>query len=65
MKNLKVIVKKTKLPCYECSEIGGKPTKKNKCKCCNGTGKYIEKQYFHIYTQKDGTKMCIDGESLK
>jgi len=65
MKNPKVIVTKTKTPCYICSKIGGTPTKRSKCKCCNGTGTFIEKHYFHIYTQKDGTKMCIDGESLK
>jgi len=65
MNKLKVITKKDVFKCYECSKIGGKPTKRSKCKCCNGTGKYIEKTYYHIYVQADGTKICIDGDSLK
>jgi len=60
MKKLKVIVKKVKTPCYECSEIGGIPTKKNKCRCCKGTGKYTEKTYYHIYKGQ-----CFDGDTLK
>lgn len=64
-KNLEVLREVTETPCYCCSNIGGKPVKRAKCKICNGTGKYKESQYYHIYTQKDGTKMCIDGELLK
>ena len=64
-KLLEVLREITETPCYCCSNIGGKPIKRAKCKICGGTGKYKESHYFHIYTQKNGTKICIDGESLK
>lgn len=42
------IKKIIKTPCYCCSPIGGKPTKKSKCKVCGGTGKYTDHHYIII-----------------
>jgi hypothetical protein len=57
---LKVIKKIVKTPCYCCSSVGGKPTSRNKCKVCNGTGKYKESHYYHIFGNQ-----CIDGDTVK
>jgi hypothetical protein len=48
MKNVKVITKNVKTPCYCCDNIGGTPCKRSKCKICKGTGKYTEKHYIMI-----------------
>ena len=63
MKNFEVIVKKVKTPCYCCDSIDTK--NKSTCKICKGKGQYIETQYYHIYTTKDGKRYCFDGETLK
>ena len=60
MKNkLKVIKKIHSSPCYVCSEIGGKPDKKSKCRCCKGTGIYKESSYLFIHNG-----YAIDGDNL-
>ena len=41
-KNLEILREITETPCYCCSNIGGKPIKRAKCKICKGTGKYKE-----------------------
>ena len=63
-RKLEVVKKVVKTPCYVCSEIGGKPTKRSKCKICKGTGKYKEYIYYHIYTAKNGQKYCIDKDTI-
>jgi len=60
-KKLKVIKSIVKTPCYECSEIGGIPTKRSKCKVCRGTGFYKEYHYIHILNNK----YAYDGDTLK
>lgn len=66
MKNLEVIKKIVKTPCYLCCEgLYGKTVERSKCPACNGTGKYSESHYYHIYTDKNGQKTCFDGESVK
>lgn len=63
---IKFKVKKviTKVPCYVCSEVGGIPTPRSKCKACKGTGWYKESHYYIYYTGKDGIKYCIDADGI-
>ena len=63
-KKLEVIKKLITNPCYCCSPIGGKPTPRKECKVCNGTGKYVENFYYHIYTDKKGQKICISKDTV-
>jgi len=53
-------------PCYECNQsIRGKSTERNKCKACNGIGKYKEEHYHHIVKAKNGQQYCFDGDTIK
>lgn len=60
MQKFKVIVKKIESPCYNCSSTRRIFRKKNKCKVCKGTGKYINKYYYHIIGN-----VCYGGDTLK
>ena len=62
---MKIIKKTVKTPCYCCSRIGGKPTPRNRCKVCKGTGKYNETTYYHIITTKSGKQICFSADTLK
>jgi len=57
MKNFKVIKKVLKQRCWSCNGKG--------CKVCNFTGQYKENYYYHIYKDKVGGLIAIDGDSLK
>lgn len=59
-RKLEVVKKVVKTPCYVCSEIGGKPTERNKCKVCKGSGFYKEYHYILII---DG-KYAYDKDTL-
>jgi len=66
MKNLEIIKKELKYPCYCCRQsIRGKTVPRIQCKACNGTGFFKDEVYFHIVTDKKGNKYCLDGDSLK
>ena len=72
MKKLKVIKKIVKTPCWVCEGKGEIMVSASKtgatyepCKICQGTGKWLDETYYHIYTGKEGKKYCIDGDSLK
>ena len=60
-RKLEVIKKVVKTPCYVCSEIGGIPTKRSKCKVCKGTGFYKEYHYTYIVNGK----YAYEGDTLK
>lgn len=63
---MKIIRKVVKTSCYTCNKsINGKTVQRNTCQFCNGTGKYSETHYYHIYKEKDGKQYCIDGDTVK
>jgi len=57
MRKLEVIKKIIKQICWVCDGI--------KCEVCNNTGYWQMYIYHHIYTDNDGKKYCISGDSLK
>ena len=66
MKNLKVIKKIVKTPCYCCNEgLYGKARPRKSCPSCKGTGKYPESIYYHNYKDKTGQLICFCGDTLK
>ena len=54
---LKIIKKTMKDTCWVC--------KGKKCPACHNTGKWEESIYYHIVTDKNGNKYCLDGDSIK
>ena len=52
------IKKKTiKTTCWVCKGRG--------CKTCHYSGKWNETIYLHTITDKQGNKICIDGDTVK
>ena len=66
MKNLKVIKKTLKYPCYCCRQsIRGETIPRKDCKVCDGTGKFKDEIYYHIVTDRKGNKYCFDADTIK
>ena len=63
MKNIKFISKCKKLDCWGCNSTEKVDNKK--CKLCNGTGKWTEKFWHLVYTDKAGQKLAFGVDSLK
>jgi hypothetical protein len=57
MIKLKVEKKTMKTLCWVC--------KGKKCKACHNTGMWEESIYYHIITDKNGNKYCVDGDTIK
>ena len=66
MTKLKVIKKIIKTLCYCCNEgLYGKARPRKNCPACKGSGKYPETFYYHIYKNKKGQLIAIDGDTIK
>ena len=60
MQNIEFIPKDQFLTCWACED-----TKNKNCKFCNGTRKFREDQYYLIYKDKRGQKICFNVDGLK
>ena len=61
MSKIEFIPNHNKVKCYRCSGSGKEEDKI--CPTCDGTGEWIEKSYYLIYTDKNGIKngFLVDG----
>jgi hypothetical protein len=66
MKNLEIIKKEFKYPCYCCRQsIRGKTAKRKTCKACKGTGFFKDEIYYHIITDEKGNQYCFSADTIK
>ena len=61
MSKVKFIPNHVKMKCWACAD---KPSSIG-CSACKGTGMWIEKHYYLIYTDKNGQKMAFGVDSIK
>ena len=67
MKKLEIIKKTIEQKCYKCGGEGFVLENKYKyvCSTCNGSGKWEESIFYHVYSDKKGNRICFDGDTLK